>query len=75
MQHYHKQSGLLETTYRMNADLCTFPSRTCDDGKLYPAPKVATARLSLSRPISIDDPLDNIIDPGKPIFPIYETYL
>ena len=67
IQHYPKQSGLLETTYRMNAELCDFPSRTWYDGKLHPAPKIAAARLSLLRPISLDYPLDNIIDPDKPV--------
>jgi superfamily II DNA/RNA helicase len=67
MQHYPKQSGLLETTYRMNAELCDFPSRTWYDGKLHPTPKNAAARLSLAHPISSDDPLDNIIDPDKPV--------
>ena len=67
MRQYPKQSGLLETTYRMNAELCAFPSRTWYHARLHPAPKNAAARLSLARPISLDDPLDNIIDPDKPV--------
>ncbi len=73
MQNYPKQNAFLETTYRMNAEICAFPSRTWYDARLAPAPEVAAARLTLTRPLSTDDILDRIIDPGKPVV-LVRTY-
>lgn len=67
LQRYPRQSAILETSYRMNGDICDFPSRTWYGGMLHSAPQNRAARLTLSRPLSPDDPLDTIIDPNKPV--------
>jgi len=56
----------LDQTYRMNAELCRFPSQTWYDGALQPAPGHAHLRLALPRP-GPDDLLDRILDPEKPV--------
>ena len=37
----------LDTTYRMNQAICTFPSKMWYDGLLHPAPSVADAQLAI----------------------------
>ena len=44
----------LDTTYRMNREICIFPARTWYDNALHPSPDRARARLSLDQPG--DDP-------------------
>ena len=56
----------LDRTYRMNAELCRFPSQTWYDGALQPAPGNAHLRLALPHP-GQDDLLDRILDPEKPV--------
>jgi hypothetical protein len=66
LHRYPQQSVFLDLTYRMNAEICAFPSRTWYDSRLRPAPANAAARLSLKGRLS-NDPLDRIIDPEKPV--------
>jgi len=64
----------LNTTYRMNREICAFPSKTWYGGMLAPAPGVDRARLRLD-PIkeSYHDPLgagqwfNRILDPEQPV--------
>jgi len=56
----------LDITYRMNRELCRFPSRTWYDGALQPAPENAGSRLTLKGEIS-DNRIDQLIDPNRPI--------
>jgi superfamily II DNA/RNA helicase len=56
----------LDETYRMNEELCAFPSRTWYDGALRSAPRIAHARLALDAPspspgFAIDDSKDEPI--------------
>ena len=55
----------LNQTYRMNAELCRFPSQTWYQGALQPAPGTARLRLVLPRS-SRGDLLDRLLDPEKP---------
>lgn len=66
LKRYPRQSRLLDITYRMNADICRFPSQTWYDGLLHPALANAGARLSLTGP-PFHDFLSEIIDPQKPV--------
>ncbi|MCW5210522.1 DNA2/NAM7 family helicase, partial [Desulfobulbus sp. N3] len=66
LHRYPQQSVFLDLTYRMNAEICAFPSRIWYDSRLHPAPANATARLSLKGRLS-NAPLDRIIDPEKPV--------
>ncbi len=66
LHRYPHQSVFLDLTYRMNAEICAFPSRTWYDSRLRPAPANATASLSLKGRLT-NDPLDRIIDPEKPV--------
>ncbi|OQY43631.1 MAG: hypothetical protein B6240_12025 [Desulfobacteraceae bacterium 4572_87] len=66
-QHYSAENRVrLNVTYRMNRELCRFPSRTWYDGVLHPAPLNAGSRLTLKGEIS-DNPIDPLIDPNRPI--------
>lgn len=56
----------LDLTYRMNAEICAFPSRTWYAGALHPAPANARARLVLKGPRR-NDLLDRVLDPEKPV--------
>lgn len=56
----------LDRTYRMNAELCRFPSQTWYDGALQPAPANAQLRLTLPQP-GRGDVLDRVLDPEKPV--------
>lgn len=68
-----RQPGLicLEEQYRMNAEICAFPSRAWYDGKLRAAASVAGARLRVGewesgRPPSL--PLSHsVLDPARPV--------
>ncbi|MCI5145495.1 MAG: Lhr-like helicase, partial [Candidatus Electrothrix sp. AR3] len=66
LHRYPHQSVFLDLTYRMNTEICAFPSRTWYDSRLRPAPANAAARLLLKGRLS-NDPLDRIIDPEKPV--------
>ncbi|MCI5138185.1 MAG: Lhr-like helicase, partial [Candidatus Electrothrix sp. AR1] len=66
LHHYPHQSVFLDLTYRMNAEICAFPSKTWYNSQLRPAPVNASARLELKDRLS-NDPLDTIIDPDKPV--------
>ena len=66
-QHYGAENRVrLNVTYRMNRELCRFPSRTWYDGDLHPAPLNRSSRLTLEGKIT-DDPIDTLIDPSRPI--------
>lgn len=56
----------LDRTYRMNEDLCTFPSQIWYDGVLRAAPDNATSRLVL-RESRHDDLVEHILNPEKPV--------
>ena len=56
----------LDWTYRMNRELCAFPSRTWYDGALRPAPGNADGRLALCG-FRSEDTLDRVIDPDQPV--------
>lgn len=66
LQRYPLQSRQLDVTYRMNADICRFPSQTWYSGSLYPAPANAESRLTLT-PSPHDDLQAKIIDPSQPV--------
>jgi Lhr-like helicase len=66
LHRYPQQSVFLDLTYRMNAEICAFPSRTWYNSQLHPAPANAAARLALQSRLS-NDPLDRIIDPEQPV--------
>ncbi|WP_321493037.1 DEAD/DEAH box helicase [uncultured Desulfobacter sp.] len=63
----------LDTTYRMNKELCQFPSKTWYHNRLCPAPSVGNARLCLDVPdekynSTEDDPvLGDILNPEQPV--------
>ncbi|NOY70554.1 MAG: DEAD/DEAH box helicase [Deltaproteobacteria bacterium] len=63
---YSNQSARLDVTYRMNAEICMFPSRTWYNSTLSPAPANAGARLVLKGERK-NDLADEIIDPRKPV--------
>ena len=56
----------LNVTYRMNRELCRFPSLTWYDGALHPAPENAGSRLALKGEISNNE-IDRLIDPDRPV--------
>ncbi|NIA19426.1 MAG: AAA family ATPase, partial [Xanthomonadaceae bacterium] len=66
LRRYPGRSRQLEVTYRMNAEICRFPSRTWYGDRLHPAPENARARLSLTGVLG-NELLDTIIDPQKPV--------
>jgi DNA replication ATP-dependent helicase Dna2 len=63
------QPGLvrLEEQYRMNTEICAFPSQTWYDGHLHSAPSVATARLRLAVSPGLPPTLTDILDPARPV--------
>lgn len=70
------QPGLvqLEEQYRMNAEICAFPSQAWYGGALRPAPSVATARLQLDLaaagadlPAEAAAALARALDPARPV--------
>ncbi len=56
----------LDVTYRMNRELCRFPSDVWYDGTLQSAPEIAESRLVLQGELGTDI-LDRLIDPEKPV--------
>lgn len=56
----------LDQTYRMSAELCSFPSRTWYDGALRSAAGNAGQRLVLGE-LAKDNLLDRVLDPEKPV--------
>ena len=56
----------LNVTYRMNRELCRFPSLTWYDGVLHPTPENAGSRLALKGEISHNE-IDQLIDPDRPV--------
>lgn len=66
LRRYPHHSKQLDITYRMNAEICIFPSQTWYDSTLRPAPENARTRLSLNGP-SKNDMIDKIINPQKPV--------
>nr|WP_319393060.1 DEAD/DEAH box helicase [uncultured Desulfobacter sp.] len=63
----------LDTTYRMNKEICEFPSKTWYHSRLYPAPSVENARLCLDdldqtyTPTGNDPVLIDILNPEQPV--------
>ncbi|WP_020588434.1 DEAD/DEAH box helicase [Desulfobacter curvatus] len=63
----------LDTTYRMNKEICLFPSKTWYHNQLCPDPSVENARLCLDEPDETynptgDDPvLGDILNPEQPV--------
>ncbi len=63
----------LDTTYRMNKEICAFPSKTWYHSRLSPDPSVENARLCLDDPDETynptgDDPiLSDILNPEQPV--------
>ncbi|MEN6528169.1 MAG: DEAD/DEAH box helicase, partial [Candidatus Polarisedimenticolia bacterium] len=53
---------MLDETYRLNDDLCAFPSRVFYDGRLRPAPGVGARRLALR---AAGDVVDQVLDPER----------
>jgi superfamily II DNA/RNA helicase len=66
LRRYPHHSKQLDITYRMNAEICMFPSQTWYNSTLRPAPENARTRLSLNGPAK-NDLLDKIINPQKPV--------
>lgn len=61
----------LDISYRMNKEICIFPSKSWYENKLYPADNVADARLFLIKPKNqiptrLELEYDAILDPAKP---------
>ena len=63
---YPTQSIRLDQTYRMNEEICAFPSRTWYDDALRAAEGNAHSRLVLKAP-NKGDLLDRVLDPEKPV--------
>ena len=62
----------LNISYRMNREICEFPSKTWYKNKLYPAQDIARNRLCLIKPEKLTStPLeleyDAILNPAKPV--------
>ena len=57
----------LEEQYRMNAEICAFPSQTWYDGRLHPAPSVAKGWLQLATSPDPSPMLATILDPARPV--------
>lgn len=62
----------LDVTYRMNREICDFPSKMWYQGALYPAPSNADTKLGLpapdhTTPFPLDRCCDAILDPEKPV--------
>lgn len=55
----------LNETYRMNKDICNFPSRHWYKGELHPAPSNKDQKLELPRYPLFGDLLDVLLDPSK----------
>nr|MBP9598996.1 Lhr-like helicase [Desulfobacter sp.] len=63
----------LDITYRMNKELCAFPSKSWYHNRLYPDPSVENARLYLDaldekyNPTGDDPILSDILNPQQPV--------
>jgi superfamily I DNA and/or RNA helicase len=63
----------LDTTYRMNMEICSFPSKTWYHSQLYPDPSVEHARLCLENlnpkynPTGNDQVHSDILNPEQPV--------
>ena len=63
----------LDITYRMNKELCAFPSKSWYHNRLYPDPSVENARLYLDaldekyNPTGDDPILSDILNPEQPV--------
>jgi Cdc6-like AAA superfamily ATPase len=66
LKRYPMPSRQLNVTYRMNSDICSFPSQTWYEGLLHPAPAIVDSRLRLS-PSHHNDLTAAIIDPSQPV--------
>ncbi len=66
LRRYPQRHRQLEVTYRMNAEICRFPSRMWYGGCLQPAVENSRSRLLLTGVLG-NDLLDRIIDPEKPV--------
>ena len=66
LRRYPRRHRQLEVTYRMNAEICRFPSRRWYGGRLQPAVENSRSRLSLTGVLG-NDLFDRIIDPEKPV--------
>ncbi|MCK5540732.1 MAG: Lhr-like helicase, partial [Deltaproteobacteria bacterium] len=74
LQHYPEHSRELNVTYRMNLDICRFPSQTWYQGRLLPAAGNAHSRLPLAGRLG-KSWLDQIIDPQKPVIMVGANHL
>ena len=61
-----EQRVRLDVTYRMNREICRFPSDIWYDGTLKSAPEIARSRLAIQGELGHDD-VDRLIDPEKPV--------
>jgi DNA replication ATP-dependent helicase Dna2 len=59
----HAPGTMLDTTYRMCAEINDFPSRQFYQGRLLPSPEAAARRLALTRP---PQRWANLLDPAHP---------
>ncbi|MBI4532297.1 MAG: AAA family ATPase, partial [Candidatus Latescibacteria bacterium] len=67
LNHYGPMHRIrLDHTYRMNEEICAFPSRMWYDGTLHAAPGNAHLRLILNGSRR-DDTLDRVLDPEQPV--------
>ena len=66
LQHYPEHNRELNVTYRMNQDICRFPSQTWYQGRLHPDAGNAHTRLALADRLG-NKLLDSIIDPQRPM--------
>jgi superfamily I DNA and/or RNA helicase len=57
----------LNETYRMNSDICKFPSELWYDGELKSAPAIKDQRLEIPNYPLFNDWLDDHLDPAKSI--------
>ncbi|MES2199859.1 MAG: DEAD/DEAH box helicase [Chlamydiota bacterium] len=55
----------LNETYRMNSDICKFPSELWYDGELQSAPSKKNLRLELPNYPLFEDCIDDYLDPSK----------
>ena len=70
LQRYPQNRCQLDTTYRMNAAICKFPSRMWYADKLHPSPEIASTRLILPGWKTSDERLEQIINPQKPVIAV-----
>ena len=61
-----EHNTVLTTTYRMNRDLCNWPSKTFYDGDLKPDNTIAQKKLDIDVS-SLHGPLKYVLDPENPL--------